>query len=474
VHEGNTKSVEEARAVAASAKATGYDLIKSHHLTDVAVWQALQDEARKHGIATAGHVTNQVGILRAAAAGQQIEHLDGFFYELLPANAPERNIPFGQLLPPPVLQAVAKMDDAAFDALARKLAAAKSHHVPTLSLFEKIGALDVPIEQVLASPALRFATEAQIEQWTKQRTELVTGGVTAADGKLLTEVRRRAVRALNRAGVPIMPGSDTPQRFHVWGPALLEEIENLAAAGLTPMEALRSATVVPRNYFRSLPGNGSSLGWKAEFGTIEPGARADIILLAQDPSKSVSALRSLQTVIAAGRVYDRPALDAMLDKAAADAKAAKPTPPPAAAAAATLSFPPSIYVLRHLEKGAGDDPSLSEAGAANAKRLVAMLDKDPPVAIFATATRRAQETAAPLAAKLGIPVTTYADAEGLLTAVAAQKGTVLIVGHSNTVPDIVERLGGARPAALTDSDYGDIWHVAGPARTVTKRKLGQN
>ena len=141
-------------------------------------------------------------------------------------------------------------------------------------------------------------------------------GFTAEQGRAFRDLRRRIVRAFHRAGVPLMAGSDTAQAFHLWGPGLIDEIDALHAAGLTRMEALRSATVVPRDYLRSLPNGGSSLGWRAEFGTVEPGARADLILLDGDPSADLAALRVPNYVIAGGRVHDRAALDRMLEAAA--------------------------------------------------------------------------------------------------------------------------------------------------------------
>jgi imidazolonepropionase-like amidohydrolase/phosphohistidine phosphatase SixA len=464
----NTKSVDEARAAVAAAKAAGYDLIKSHHLTDVAIWQAVQDEARRLGIATAGHVTNEITVARAAAAGQQIEHLDGSMIELMRAGSAEKGMQFGQLPPPPVLRAAARAAPREVEALATSLARAKSYQVPTLALFEKLAAVEVPTAQRMAAPEMRFIPDTTLGQWAKQHAQFVGDGLTAADGALLRDVRRRLVAAFHKAGVPIMAGSDTAQLFHIWGPGLIEEIKALAAAGLTPMAALRTATVVPRDYFRSLPNGGSASGWKADFGTVEPGARADLILLGQDPSKNVSALRTLKTVIARGVVHDRAALDSMLAKAAADAKAAKPQQQQA-----SLAFPGSVYVMRHLQKGEGEDPPLSAEGAENARRLPALFAADKPAAIYVSPTRRARETAAPLAAALGIAPKSYdpANPAALIQAVSSEKGTVLIVGHSNTVPDIVERLGGARPAALSDSDYGDIWQVSGPARIVSKKRV---
>lgn len=121
----------------------------------------------------------------------------------------------------------------------------------------------------------------------------------------------------------------------------------------------------------------------------------------------------------------------------------------------------SVFVIRHLQKGEGSDPSLTAEGAANAQRLAAILKGRVIVAIYATATRRAIETGEPLAKALGIVVTPYDPAKPALLAakVAAAGGPVLVVGHSNTVPDLVQLFGGARPAALTDADYGTIYDV---------------
>ena len=131
---------------------------------------------------------------------------------------------------------------------------------------------------------------------------------------------------------------------------------------------------------------------------------------------------------------------------------------------------PNVYVMRHLQKAAGDDPGLSEEGQRNAERLADLLAGDPPSAIYVSATRRARETAALLAMRLGLTPKTYdpPDTPALIAAVMAEPGTVLIIGHSNTVPDIVERLGGSRPADLAESDYGDVWRVYGPDRRVER------
>jgi broad specificity phosphatase PhoE len=135
---------------------------------------------------------------------------------------------------------------------------------------------------------------------------------------------------------------------------------------------------------------------------------------------------------------------------------------------------PNYYVMRHLQKAAGQDPELSPEGKANAERLAGLLATDPPSAIYVSTTRRAAETAAPLAARLGLTAKTYdpADTPALIAQVMKEPGTVLVVGHSNTVPEIVQRLGGTRPPDLAETDYGDLWHISGPDRRTEKMSLG--
>ena len=145
----------------------------------------------------------------------------------------------------------------------------------------------------------------------------------------------------------------------------------------------------------------------------------------------------------------------------------------AACATAPAAAPESgYYVMRHLQKAEGSDPPLSDEGRANAERLAAWFGKAPPRAIYVSTTRRARETAGPLAARLGLVPVQYdpANSAALIDQVLAGPKPALIVGHSNTVPDIVERLGGTRPAALAETDFGDIWYVGGdPVRTERKR-----
>ena len=135
---------------------------------------------------------------------------------------------------------------------------------------------------------------------------------------------------------------------------------------------------------------------------------------------------------------------------------------------------PNIYVMRHLHTPAGaTDPDLTAEGFRYAQAVSDWFRRDPPDIIYVSSTKRAQQTAAMLAQRLKLTPKIYdpRDTPGLVAAVAKEPGTVLIVGHSNTVPDIVSGLGGTKPSPLVHEDFGDIWHIAGPNRTTTRAKL---
>jgi broad specificity phosphatase PhoE len=126
--------------------------------------------------------------------------------------------------------------------------------------------------------------------------------------------------------------------------------------------------------------------------------------------------------------------------------------------------PPATYVMRHLNTPAGErDPDLLPEGRRAAAALAGWFERERsrPVAIYVSDYKRTRQTAGPLAERLGLQLTLYdpSDTPALIARVRAEPGPVLIVGHSNTVPDIVAALGGSRPAPLVHEDFGDIWRV---------------
>ena len=140
------------------------------------------------------------------------------------------------------------------------------------------------------------------------------------------------------------------------------------------------------------------------------------------------------------------------------------------AAPMAVEAQPSLGILvRHGEKQPtpGNDPSLSEAGAARAEALERALAGATPNAIVVTATKRTQETAAVVARRTGVTPTVIslsgAHVKAVADAVMKATGVVLVVGHSNTVPAIVTALGGPKLPDICDAHYATMF-VLQPAR----------
>ena len=143
----------------------------------------------------------------------------------------------------------------------------------------------------------------------------------------------------------------------------------------------------------------------------------------------------------------------------------------------------TIIIVRHAEKAAepAADPPLTTAGAARADALTAFVRDAGVRAIISTQFARTRFTVAPAASALGLPVeildarlTPRATADSLLT---KHRGhTILVVGHSNTVPAIVEALGAPRPADICDAGYDNAFVVTVPASgtaTVVRLHYGE-
>ena len=134
--------------------------------------------------------------------------------------------------------------------------------------------------------------------------------------------------------------------------------------------------------------------------------------------------------------------------------------------------PAAVYVMRHLHTPEGErDPDLTAEGQRHAALLADWFGGERLRAIYVSDYRRTRQTAAPLAARLGILPIVYdpADTPALVALVRAGPLPALIVGHSNTVPDIVSQLGGARPAPLVHADFGDVWRIGPDGATVRRR-----
>jgi imidazolonepropionase-like amidohydrolase len=111
------------------------------------------------------------------------------------------------------------------------------------------------------------------------------------------------VGELRRAGVVVLAGTDSTDAFVVPGFSLHQELDLLVGAGLSPLEALQSATIAPARF----------LGREAKQGTVEAGKRADLLLVDANPLEDIRNTRKIFALVAGGRLADRAALDRLLE-----------------------------------------------------------------------------------------------------------------------------------------------------------------
>jgi imidazolonepropionase-like amidohydrolase len=289
---GNSvKDVAAARRLVEEQKAAGFDLLKTHGGFGPEIYDTLVATAKRLGMPLSGHVTPEYGLYRALAAGQQIEHLDGYIAALM-TGPDSASAPGDQIVVDPAV--LAKVREAKIPGVVQATKDAGVWHGPTLALFSRIVG-DSTAEQLGAGPEMKYVPPAMRtgmqNQWKQIAAE---AGAPAESRAAFVALRNRLVKAMHAAGVRLLVGSDSPQFFLVPGFAVHDEIEAFVAAGLTPYAALEAATRNPAEW----------LGAADSMGTVARGKRADLLLLEADPLVDARNARRIGGVMVGGRWMD--------------------------------------------------------------------------------------------------------------------------------------------------------------------------
>jgi imidazolonepropionase-like amidohydrolase len=248
---------DHGRIVVDHFKALGFDQMKLYSLLQPDVVSAITARAHQLGMSVTGHVPTALGLTKAVEAGMDhVAHL--------PLNGDQQS---------PQTRAIIEL-----------LAKHKTVIDPTLPWNELLGhAPETPLESF--EPGFAHAPPALLANYrsVKNETDAATARRRVRDSETM-------VKALFDAGVPIVAGTDGA----LPGYSLLRSIEMYVEAGLTPMQAIESATRVPAE----------SMGLGKDTGTIEAGKRADMIVLNADPLAQISNIRKLRWVVADGRILE--------------------------------------------------------------------------------------------------------------------------------------------------------------------------
>ena len=293
------KTPEDGRRAVDDLKRRGADFIKLQSLIPREAVFAIADEAKHQGIPFVGHVPDSVRASEASNAGQKsFEHLIGIFEgsspledEFIKGTKTEK-------------QFLATHDLKRAETLFALLAKNRTWQCPTL-VWERGGNL-IDQTDFAHDTRTKYVPAYWKDVTWKRFTDEVEHDFNTDDlatRKAFVEKELEVVNAMHRAGIPFLAGTDTPPGVYIFpGFSLHEELQRFVAAGLTPMEALQTATLNPAKF----------LGLEDRLGTIEIGKLADLLMLDANPLEDMRNTQKIEAVIVNGRYLSRGELDKML------------------------------------------------------------------------------------------------------------------------------------------------------------------
>jgi len=300
----SVRTPADGHAAVVRAKREGSDFIKVYNGLSRDAYLAIVDEAKKQGMVVAGHVPLAITAAEASAAGQKsIEHLlgvlEGCTSDPHPAAMTRDHAWY-----------LEHYDPALAESLAATFARNGTWQVPTLVVKRAFAT----IHELAASddPRLRYIPDLLSARWDPSRDFRMAGRGPAgfADLRRVYDKDRELVGVLARAHVRILAGTDLGNPYIFPGFSLHDELQLLVGAGLTPLEALRAATLGPAEY----------LGATDSLGTVEPGKVADLVLLDANPLADITNVARISAVCARGALLGRASLDKLLADVAAEAR----------------------------------------------------------------------------------------------------------------------------------------------------------
>jgi hypothetical protein len=290
---------QEARDFVRRVKAAGIEFVKVYSKLHPEEYFAIADEAKKLAIPFAGHVPDVISAAAASDAGQRsMEHLRNV--ELGCSTKEDELLRSTTWGPRQAKEMRDTYDQKKCEQLVEKFARNQTWQVPTSWMFlqDRSRLRDL----LTTDPRSRYLPAGVRARWEQQLPRLETSPEAQQQRQRNQQERLTIIAMMNKAGVPMMAGTDVGNPFLFPGFSLHDELASFVRTGLTPGEALRTATYNPVKF----------LGMLDRLGTVEKGKLADLVLLDANPLEDIHNTRKINAVVVNGRLLDRKALDGLL------------------------------------------------------------------------------------------------------------------------------------------------------------------
>ncbi len=284
------------------------DFIKTYTELTAAQFENLALAAESAGLEIAGHRPLSISLRQAIAANMQsIEHGRLFMFECYAEAEAFRQVddPLGLYDSNFIRQLIDQQDHAACKQMMTEMASSNTSWVPTLTTLNMSAmAQNEPFRKDSRLAYIPWIAQKLI--WEQDINRAAARGNDASGkfvhGDFLAAVQQQLVVA-HGAGVTILAGTDNIDTYVYSGSSLHDELALFVAAGLTPLQALQSATIEAAKFAKL----------EADFGSVEVGKAADLVLLNANPLEDIQHTRDITAVIFAGKWYAEADLLALED-----------------------------------------------------------------------------------------------------------------------------------------------------------------
>ena len=283
------KNREQAEKQVDEQARAGYDFIKPYSALSREAYDGIVAAARRDHMRLVGHVSWNVGVQGTIDAHQDaiahVEELYRYFVDRHKKSPPDT-----------------KPDPGKIGTLAKELSEKHVWVITTLSANTDILRQATNLAEVLASPEMRFVPKSYLDECKSGGDPYATrGGDWVLENQIMVPFLFKIVAGLKAAKAPMMAGTDATNPIQVPGISLHDELAQLVQAGLSPYEALETATRSPQIF----------LGCLQSVGTVSEGKTADLVLVEGNPLEDIANTRKIAGVMVRGRWLGRLEIESM-------------------------------------------------------------------------------------------------------------------------------------------------------------------